>query len=196
MKQDATLARSCGAKTRAGGLCKRAPMANGRCRLHGGLTPSGVAAPSFRHGRYSKYLPGGLLERYRTALGDQELLGLRDEIALVDARLQELVEALPDATAASTEEIREAWGEVLHVTGQRRVLVESERKRLVETQQMISSERAMVLVTALVDVVRRHVRDHDTLRAISGDLGGLLSGAYGQPALGSGLGPGAEGAGG
>jgi hypothetical protein len=37
----------CGAKTRSGTPCKKAGMANGRCRLHGGLTP-------IKHGRYSK----------------------------------------------------------------------------------------------------------------------------------------------
>lgn len=29
----------CGAKTRAGGLCCRWPMPNGRCNLHGGKSP-------------------------------------------------------------------------------------------------------------------------------------------------------------
>jgi hypothetical protein len=39
--------KQCGAKTRAGTPCKRPAMPNGRCRLHGGLTP-------IKHGRYSK----------------------------------------------------------------------------------------------------------------------------------------------
>jgi hypothetical protein len=37
----------CGAKTRSGKACQKPGMANGRCRLHGGLTP-------IKHGRYSK----------------------------------------------------------------------------------------------------------------------------------------------
>jgi hypothetical protein len=41
--------KECGAKTRAGTPCKRPAMVNGRCRLHGGLTP-------IKHGRYSKVL--------------------------------------------------------------------------------------------------------------------------------------------
>jgi hypothetical protein len=30
-------------------------MRNGRCRLHGGMTPAAIASPHFKHGRYSKH---------------------------------------------------------------------------------------------------------------------------------------------
>lgn len=44
----------CGAKTRSGESCKRAPMRNGRCYLHGGASLGGYAHPNFKHGLYSK----------------------------------------------------------------------------------------------------------------------------------------------
>lgn len=31
-------------------------MANGRCRMHGGLSLRGLASPRYKHGRYSKDL--------------------------------------------------------------------------------------------------------------------------------------------
>ena len=43
----------CGAKRRDGGICQNAGMGNGRCRMHGGASVSGVDHPGFRHGRYS-----------------------------------------------------------------------------------------------------------------------------------------------
>jgi hypothetical protein len=51
----------CGARTRAGGPCRMPAMANGRCRMHGGLstgprTPEGMArmiAAKTTHGRYA-----------------------------------------------------------------------------------------------------------------------------------------------
>jgi len=46
--------RRCGARTRQGTRCRKWGMSNGRCRLHGGLTPRGLASPHFRHGRYSR----------------------------------------------------------------------------------------------------------------------------------------------
>lgn len=66
-------------------------MPNGRCRMHGGSTPSGIALPQFKTGRYSKALPTRLLDRYHEGLNDRDLLALTDEIAVVNARLGELV---------------------------------------------------------------------------------------------------------
>lgn len=80
---------------RSGQQCKRAATP-GRtvCNLHGGKTPQGIAVPQFVHGRYSKALPAHLMERYEQARTDPDLLSFRDELALTDARLLELVERL------------------------------------------------------------------------------------------------------
>lgn len=45
----------CGAKTRGGGTCQKAPMPNGRCRMHGGLAgaPKGNKN-ALKHGIYSR----------------------------------------------------------------------------------------------------------------------------------------------
>jgi hypothetical protein len=81
----------CGAKTRSGQPCRSAPMANGRCRMHGGTSLAGLASPTLKTGRYSRYLPERLSERYQESLADGELLALREEIALTDARLADLL---------------------------------------------------------------------------------------------------------
>lgn len=44
----------CGAKTRSGTPCKNWPMANGRCRLHGGMSLSGKQHGRYKHGLYTK----------------------------------------------------------------------------------------------------------------------------------------------
>lgn len=82
--------RWCGAKTRSGGQCKQPALLNGRCRFHGGKSLSGPAHPNFKHGRRSKYFPGRLLERYQEALADPNLISLSDDVALVEARIDEL----------------------------------------------------------------------------------------------------------
>lgn len=86
---------TCGAKTRKGTPCKNPPMANGRCRFHGGKSLGGIAHPNFKHGRYSKYLDGALLDAYATGLGDPQLLSLRDNIVLVDARIGQILQGMP-----------------------------------------------------------------------------------------------------
>lgn len=58
---DFTKAVSCGAKTRRGALCRCPGMANGRCRLHGGLSTGPKTAEGierirqarFKHGRFT-----------------------------------------------------------------------------------------------------------------------------------------------
>ena len=44
----------CGAKTRAGGRCKQPAMKNGRCRLHGGKSLSGIQHGRYKHGRNTR----------------------------------------------------------------------------------------------------------------------------------------------
>jgi hypothetical protein len=184
-------------------------MPNGRCRRHGGKTPSGIASPVFKTGRYSKYLPGRLQARYAEAEGDGELLELRGEIALIDARLADLLHRvdtgesgalwakvralardyakahrrdaedadeklndLLDAIRGGTDDAM-AWAEVQGTVEQRRKLVESERKRLVELQQTITVEQALLLIANISDIIRRHVDNPRILAGISADLARL-----------------------
>ena len=199
--------KACGAKTRSGTPCKRQALPNGRCKLHGGLTPSGMALPQFRTGRYSKAIPARLLARYEQAQRDPDLLAVREEVALLDARLADLLSRVDTGEAGTlwkqarqalkafhaaraageTKAMHEAlvdldqtigravadyaaWDELGSVIEQRRKLVESERKRLIEMQQMISAEKAMTLVQALLESVRQNVSDRQQLAAIQSDF--------------------------
>lgn len=99
-------AKECGANRANGrGLCKAPAMANGRCRVHGGAVPKGPAHHSYRHGLYSKHLQGTPLGvMVDEALADPDRLSMDEELALVDARIQELLQELN--TPASSA----AWG--------------------------------------------------------------------------------------
>lgn len=93
--------RLCGARLRKNrqGTCRQPAMANGRCRMHGGKTPVGIASASFRHGRQSRYLqslPPVMRERYEHARTDPQLVSLIDEIALTDAGVADLLERMRD----------------------------------------------------------------------------------------------------
>lgn len=88
-----------------------------RCGSHGGKTPSGEASPHFKHGKYSKDLKGDLLQRYEAGMDDTEWLSLRSEIALIDARLGQLV-----AGIGSSKDSSAAWaqaGKVAEDIGQK-----------------------------------------------------------------------------
>lgn len=80
----------CGARKKNGpGICRQKAMPNGRCRMHGGASLSGIASPSYKTGRYSKYMPAGIRDRYVEFLNDPTLTQLRPEIALVAQQLEE-----------------------------------------------------------------------------------------------------------
>jgi hypothetical protein len=68
-----------------------------------------------------------------------------------------------------------AWHEIIQLIEQRRKLVETEAKRLVAMQQMMTTEEAMRWVDTVVAILTRHVADRETLEKICRDLNALVS---------------------
>lgn len=200
----------CQAKAKSTGeQCKRRAVSGKRvCTVHGGLTPSGVASPNFKHGRYSRHLPSRLTSRYQESLTDENLLELREEIALTDARLSDLLARVDTGEAGRKwQRLRElkakaatapnktkrqayyaeifaliddesdyaAWDEVNRLIAQRRRLAESERKRIMDAQQYLTAQQAMTLIAAMLSIIKEHVSDRDTLRAISRGVDALIT---------------------
>lgn len=103
--------RICGAKLRGKERHCRTKVvsSNGRCRLHGGATPKGMASPNYKHGRFSKYMPTHILDNYGTFLNDGGISTLRHEMALCDLIADEHLEAAfaVDRSAAITGAIGE-----------------------------------------------------------------------------------------
>lgn len=200
-------AMQCGAKTRSGEPCKSPAMKNGRCRMHGGKHPKGIAHYNYKEGKYSKALPQRMREAYIDARDDPQLLEQREQIAILDARLLDVlgrvdtgesgalwgrlkerrVELLvaqrandktgqADAINAILSLIDQghsdyrAWSELQGVLEQRKRIIESERKRLVEMQQMVTSQQAMGLISALLESVKRNVTDRAALAAIQNEF--------------------------
>lgn len=157
----------CTAKSKRSGVqCRKAATPGStKCHMHGGKSLGGMASPTFKTGRYSKHLPERLAGKYKEAMRDPNLLDLRSEVALLDIRLGELVEALggnvPD---------HESWSAIVDLLESRRKLVDSEHKRMVAMHQMISADRAMILLAAVVDVIRRNVEDRQVLAVISSEI--------------------------
>lgn len=72
------MASKCGAKTRAGGRCRKPKMPNGRCRFHGGLSTGpknpNCAHNALKHGMYAKHFSEEeMAASAETKLGSVEL---------------------------------------------------------------------------------------------------------------------------
>ena len=89
-RQTPTYTRFCGARTRRGEPCRSPAMHNGRCRMHGGSTPNGLALPQTTHGRHSKYMPPLMREINEQRLIDADVRKLDQEIVYLDGRISEL----------------------------------------------------------------------------------------------------------
>lgn len=88
---------ACSAHTRSGEPCRMPAMANGKCRMHGGKSLSGVAAPAYKGAGRSRVVPARWSESYQGAIDDPDLLSLRHDIASVDSNIDDLLARLPDS---------------------------------------------------------------------------------------------------
>lgn len=174
----------------SGDLCQSAVvMANGRCEKHGGKSiPPGPGHPTFKHGRRSKLtarLPARLRDGFEASIADPEIVSVRNELALLDSRVLELldrlsgegldalvaaVNAISDAPDEAEEVVAEAraliqqirseastWGEIRTTVEVRRRLSNSERKLLEHKQAVVEISELRAIVAFLLQSVKDHV---------------------------------------
>jgi len=94
--------------------CENWPMHQRHiCYYHGGRTAIGPAHPGWKHGAYSKYLPKRYLHAFEMSLADPELSSMKYQLALLDAREQELLRRLDTNEAGVLWEIVQRAAETL-----------------------------------------------------------------------------------
>ncbi len=132
----------CQAKAKSTGQqCRRRAVSGKQvCTVHGGLTPGGIASPHWKHGRYSKYAPTRLIERYIEAQSDSEILNLTEEIALVDARIADVLKRV------DAGESGQIWSEL-----------QEKRKKFLGAQRKQDQE---TMAEALTDILNLVARGH------------------------------------
>lgn len=100
--------------------------------------------------------------------------------AFTAAQVQGDTEGMRGALYTMQEAIRQgqsdyaAWHEVALVIEQRRKLVDSEHKHLEAAHEILSIDRAMLLLGVVVQTIQRHVTDRSVLSAIASDLQGSV----------------------
>ena len=130
----------CGAKQADGTPCERISYHdNHRCRYHGGTKKGHLVT-----GRYSKHLTRTLRELYDEFRNDPELLDLRDEIALLRAKLVQDQEESVRSLAAVADTIGKLAGRVI------------EREEGLKLH--ISVDRLNVVVAAITQVIVEELR--------------------------------------
>lgn len=85
-------------------------MENGRCWMHRGDPTVGIVHRGWRTGRYSEAIPALLSKAYEKSLADPNLLGMRDELSLLDARLEDLLRSMTRGdTPKVWEHLKDSW---------------------------------------------------------------------------------------
>ena len=65
-----------------------------RCKQHKGGQRPGLLNTNFKTGRYSKHIPEGLISRFKRAMGEEDFLSSKEEIAAMTLRIGLLWERL------------------------------------------------------------------------------------------------------
>jgi ribosomal protein S15P/S13E len=85
-------------------VCRQTELwPNGRCKYHKGGAQIGPLNPQWKHGRSSKFfkgMPEHLREAYTASVSDPDIVSVRDEMGLFDARAMELLERLTTGESA------------------------------------------------------------------------------------------------
>lgn len=105
----------------------------------------------------------------------------RLRVAIDSGNVQDVTTAVRDLSDlfARRATINGLWGEVDGLIEQRRRLSDTERKRLVDMQQVLTSQQALLLVGALMGVIKTHVTERRTLANIAADITRIIGGAGG-----------------
>lgn len=104
---------TCACDTFVAKPCKR-PIMHGRtaCELHGGKSLRGLAHPRWNGKDLTKVLPEGMRNDYVAALNDPELLSLRRQIGLTEARIIDLLRRLESHDGQLPVRAAKAWADL------------------------------------------------------------------------------------
>jgi hypothetical protein len=67
--------------------------------MHGGKTPRGPAGANYKDGRHSRFLPARMFAAYKAAGIDPQLMSLRQDLALIEARMIDVLQRVDTGEA-------------------------------------------------------------------------------------------------
>jgi hypothetical protein len=150
---------------------------NGRCKLHGGRSLSGIASPRYKTGLYSKYVPKTLRKDYDAISEDRDLTELRDDLALQTTLIMAAFRRMDETEAPP-------WGKVVEllndcVLAQRKKNQEKFEAAFVSMAEMIRTGHAAAqsmerLKVEVRDLIQEKTRTASAEWKRQADLQGLV----------------------
>lgn len=159
----------CGAKLRnKNAYCQKPPMANGRCRLHGGKTPKGEASANFKHGRYSQVFRGKLAEKFGRHAEEDKPLDLLPELAIQRTMLAGYVEKIStkrSLTAGDARNVSDLAGDVVRTAAQ---------IAKVRNEEALTVAELRFIKQGMMMLMEKYVPDPDRRRNFIAELSALI----------------------
>lgn len=101
-----------------------------KCKVHGGLTPGGLASPNIKHGLYSNSLPARLAGSYENLLAlGQDLFKIDDETAALTSLIQEQLEKIESGESGA------AWKKLSEIYEKLAILAQKPNKSPEDIQE-------------------------------------------------------------
>lgn len=179
-KDHAGKARCCGGVSRQGGpafdgwpsdCTSGGKGAGGRCKWHGGANhPGGPSHQSWKTGRWSKFLPAGIRERFDEAMADPELLRIKQDMAILDAIITGHQLKIKDGKLPTMPQEKR----LLSLIDQRRKLADSEARRQTAMHQSVSLMQFLTVMRVVAEIIRKYVTSDDARRQAQLELQRLL----------------------
>lgn len=152
--------------------CTQAPLrGRTRCKLHGGRALRGEDAPSYAHGRHSRWarLPPTLLEGFERSLLDERLMDLTPDIALLDAMAWKAATEVGDATREQFKAALAAYRE-LDAARTKTAVEQAMRKLGLALTQGHTVTQALEDTSRLFERKAKVVKTYQQMQIDAGDL--------------------------
>lgn len=154
----------CGGKTRGGGQCQRPAgwgtqhVGEGRCKLHGGASLRGEQSPTFKTGRYSKYLNASLTAKL-DMVEDDNPLDLLPELQVQRALFAEYIERFGAGYRLSAQDVSYLmdWSSEIGRTVERIVKLRNDTA--------LTAAEVALIAARIPDVVAKFIPDANQQRA-------------------------------
>lgn len=152
----------CSAKSkRTGEQCKRsAAVGMDVCSMHGGRSLKGAASPRFKTGIHSKHLPVRMVSAYEAALNDPQLVDLDASIALIDARVIDLLGRVDSGESGAVwKSLSKAYDDLRKALRESDGIAQMDALMVLDglIHQGAADYQAWAEVTRLLDDRRKHV---------------------------------------
>jgi len=169
----------CGAKTRAGGKCRRrAVKGRRRCELHGGKSvPGGEGHHAWKHGRHSKFKTGEYLTQFiQQAESDPELMTLRGDVVTLHSLIKEKLAQIKIGPVTA-----DMASELADLIEKKSKVLAAENKRLTDLEAVIPTDKFISMISRIMDAIREEIGDADTLRRLAGRIAAIGGRPVGIP---------------